>query len=164
MRLTLDHVLLAGGIALGLGSAVYGGYAAWALRHPPPSIAAQVEPGCDLHRGPCRATLPGGGSVSIAIAPRPIPLAQPIRFEVEVSGVEARSVETDIRSFDMYMGPNHRTLGEVARGRYTGETVLPVCTRESMRWRLTLAVKSGSDTYQVPFDFVTPRPTDRRSS
>jgi hypothetical protein len=155
MRISFNQVLYAAGAVLGLGAVAFGGYMTWNLLNPPKTIVADIEPGCDLHKAPCRANLPGGGTVTLAVAPRPIPLAEPIRFEVEVTGVKPEKVEADVGSLDMYMGYNRRALTTEDDRRYTGRTVLAVCSRETMRWRVTLLVRSGRMTYSAPFDFLT---------
>ncbi len=163
MRPSLNRILFALGAALGLGATGAGGYRLWTLLDPPQTITVEPPPGCELHRADCRASLPGGGELRLALAPRPIPLAQTIALAVEFTGLGADSVEADISSLDMIMGYHRRTLAPDGPNRFRAETVLAICTRETMRWRLTVIVRSGRTTYRVPFAFETVTRTARPS-
>jgi hypothetical protein len=163
MRLPFTRVLYAAGAALGLAAASFGGYTAWNRLNPPQAITVAPQAGCDLQRDGCRAILPGGAELRLEIAPRPVPLARPIAFEVELAGLAAESVVADFASLDMFMGYHRRTLAPAGANRYRGETVLAACTRETMRWRVTVVVRSGRAVYSVPFAFETRTGAARRS-
>lgn len=155
MRFSFNQILFVIGAGLGLGAVAYGGSMAWARLSPPKAVMLDPQAGCDLNRDSCRARLPGGGELRLTIRPRPIPFAQPIALEVEIAGREAESVEADIGNLDMYMGNNRRTLAPDGAHRHTGKTMLAVCARERMRWRVTVIARSGREIYSVPFGFET---------
>jgi hypothetical protein len=163
MRLTVNELLFAIGTLLGGAAFFLGGYMAWQQLNPPKAIGGEVEPGCDLHRATCGATFPGGARVTLTVAPRPIPIVTPLTLEVEVSGLEPEAVEVDIASPDMYMGLNRRTLLPAGAGRYSGKTMLAVCTRGRMRWRAVVTVRAGRAHYSAPFLFETTLTNSPRS-
>ncbi len=157
LRFPFLSLLPAAGIALGLGAMAFGSYLVWRFVNPPvtPMVMVEPETGCDLHRGPCAATLPGGGRLTLAITPRPIPLIEPLALEVRVDGTTARSVEVDFSSPDMYMGYNRHALDAARAGVYAGKAVLPVCTRTRMAWRARVVADTEHGRVYVPFTFVT---------
>lgn len=155
MRLSSNQLLFAIGTLLGGVAFFLGGYMAWQQLNPPKAIGGEVEAGCDLHRAPCGASFPGGERLTLAVAPRPIPVAAPLTLDVEVHGLEAEMVEVDISSPDMYMGLNRRTLLPAGGGRYSGKIMLAVCTRGRMRWRAVVTVRAGGAHYSAPFLFET---------
>lgn len=121
------------------------------------SITAPLNSSCDLQQGPCSSAIPGGGSVEFAIAPRPIPLLQPLRLNVKVQGMEARAVEIDFTGEDMNMGYNRPKLKDDGNGHFTGQATLPVCITGHMAWRAMVVVTSDKTKIAAPFRFVTSR-------
>jgi hypothetical protein len=111
---------------------------------------------CDLHRGPCRSGLPGGGSLSLEIAPRPIPVVRSLQVRVRLEGIEAARVEIDFAGVSMDMGPNRRPLAAAGGGLYQGEAALPVCVSGRMQWRATLLVDTAQGRLAVPYLFEAP--------
>ncbi len=111
---------------------------------------------CDLRVAPCRQSV-AGGWVGFAITPNTIPLMQTLRLEVEIQGVAAEQVVVDIRGLNMAMGLNRTSLTPAGRGRWTGETILPVCSQRTMEWEAAVQLDAGS-RYEVPFRFETTRP------
>ncbi len=165
LRFPFLSLLPAAGIALGLGAMAFGGYLVWRFMNPPvaPVLVAEPEAGCDLHRGPCAAALPGGGRLTLAITPRPIPLIEPLALEVRVDSAAASKVEVDFSSPDMYMGYNRHALNAVSAGVYAGKAVLPVCTRTRMAWRARVVADTERGRVSVPFTFVTDPAASPRS-
>lgn len=139
-------VLLAGTVAEKL----------WPTLFAPESVALPLST-CDLQAGPCTAALPGGGNLSFAIAPRPIPVLRPLRLEATLSGAEAKSVEVDFTGVDMKMGFNRPALQASGAGRFSGEATLPICTASSMIWRATVLANVRGKLYAAPFEFTTTR-------
>ncbi len=134
------------------------GYLFSDLLLPKADVTATAAPGCDLHRGPCRAELPGGGSIELTVMPRPIPLAAPLRLEVAVSGVEADKVEVDFAGVSMNMGYNRPLLAPTGNGRHAAEATLPVCVTGEMEWAATVLVESGRRRIAAPFRFMAGGP------
>ncbi len=155
MPFTSRQILMAASAALGLGAVAFGGYKASTLLTTPVLVTLEAEAGCDLQRGPCSALLPQGGRVVLTVTPRPIPLIKPIMLDVEISGLDPGKVEADISTVDMYMGLNRRELRALGDHRYTMQTMLGACTRETMRWRFTVLMRDGRTTYSAPFEFET---------
>jgi hypothetical protein len=122
---------------------------------PKADVTGVVEPGCDLHRRACAATLPQGGRLEFSITPRPIPLLQNLRVEATVSGVEARKVEVDFAGETMNMGYNRGELIATDRGTYVGEAALPVCVSGNMAWVATVIVETAGQRIAVPYRFET---------
>lgn len=131
------------------------GYKLSPLLLPKADVTAQPEAGCDLQKSPCRAALPGGGTVQFSISPRPIPMVAPLQLEVAVAGRDARKVEVDFAGVDMNMGLNRPELKAVGAGRFTGEGTLPVCVTGAMDWQATLIVETDRERIAVPFRFAS---------
>jgi hypothetical protein len=142
-------------LALAIAAAI----AAKFLLAPPDKITATapLNIACDLQAGPCSSDLPGGGRVELTIAPRPIPLLQPLHLSVKVQGMEARAVEVDVTGVDMNMGYNRPQLQRDNTGQFTGQTTLPVCITGRMAWQAVVVVTSGKAKVAAPFRFITTR-------
>ncbi len=119
---------------------------------PKADVTGVVEPGCDLQRRACPATLPQG-RMELSITPRPILFLQPLRVEVTVSGIEARKVEVDFAGESMNMGYNRSELTASGSGRYGGETSLPVCVSGGMTWVATVIIETDRQRIAVPYRF-----------
>ena len=128
--------VLVGGLFLLL--AAVAAYKAWPVLFPKVARTASVDTNCDLRAGPCRSDLPGGGTISFGISPEEIPLVSPLQFQVDIDGLDARSVEVDFQGVDMNMGFNRVKLEQQSAGRFTGGGMLPVCVRDAMEWELSI--------------------------
>ena len=122
---------------------------------PRADVTGVMEPGCDLQRRACAATLPDGGRLEFSITPRPIPLLQALRVEVTVTGVKPGKVEVDFAGASMNMGYNRSELPLTGSGRYAGEASLPVCVSGGMTWVATVLVETDRQRIAVPFRFDT---------
>ena len=120
------------------------------------SVSATVEPGCDLHRRACAATLPDGSRIELSITPRPIPMITPLQVEVKTAGLEASKVEVDFAGVDMNMGYNRQTLTAADDGSYRGQATIPVCVTGRMLWVATLLIETDRQKISVPFRFEAP--------
>ncbi len=132
---------------------VVAGYLFSPLLLPKADVTGIVEPGCDLQRRACPATLPKGGRLEFSITPRPIPFLQPLRVEVRLTGVEATKVEVDFTGATMNMGYNRTELAATGAGRHSGETSLPVCVSGSMTWVATVMIETDRQRIAVPYRF-----------
>jgi len=148
--------LLAGLLFLALAGVAT--YKVWPLLHPELIAEAPVDRGCDLRAGPCTGILPDGGRISFAISPRDIPVIKPIRFQVELEGVDAREVEVDLQGVDMNMGYNRPRLNAKGEGRFEGDAIIPVCVRDAMEWEAKVLVRTDKGTVAAPFRFITVKP------
>lgn len=113
-------------------------------------------PGCDLAAGPCRRVL-DDGEVSLSITPGPIPLMQPLTLQVGLVGIEVTAVVVEIRGLNMDMGLNRVRLQQQAPGVWSGETILPICSRRRMEWEAAVRLGDGPGV-EIPFPFSTTRP------
>jgi len=118
-------------------------------------VRAEPERQCDLQKGACKIDLPDGGSVSLEIAPRPIPLVTKFDIQVAVEALDAKSVLVDFKGTSMNMGPNTVKLKKLTAGQYSGNGMLPVCVRNSMEWQAEVLVKTDAGTLVAPFIFMT---------
>lgn len=120
---------------------------------PKTDMTVSPDPGCDLHRGACSATLPGGGRLGFALSPRPIPVTAPLEILVELDSLEADKLTVDFAGVNMAMGYNRPTLARTGPGRHAGQTTLPVCVTGRMTWQATVLIESGRTHIAVPFRF-----------
>lgn len=129
------------------------GYRLSPLLLPAADLTVQPDAACDLHRQACNVVLPGGGRLSLSMAPRPIPLMTPFRIEVSLNGLEVQSIEVDFAGVDMNMGFNRFTLRDEGQGKYAAEARIPVCVTGRMAWQATVMLVSGRQHIAVPFRF-----------
>jgi hypothetical protein len=133
----------------------FGGLYAWRQLTATVTVSGASEPGCDLQRGACRARFPDGAEMVVSVAPLPIPLLKPVSVSVELLNMRAEAVEVDLSSPDMYMGYNRRPLRALDAQRFAGQTVLPACILERMRWTLRAIAHSGKTAHEATFVFET---------
>jgi len=130
------------------------GYKLSPLLMPKADTTVAPLPDCDLHQTACGAELPGGGRLTFALTPRPVPAARPIEIEVTLEGMAARTVEVDFAGVDMAMGFNRPVLVAAGEGRFVARAVLPVCVTGRMAWQATVVVEAGAQRIAVPFRFM----------
>lgn len=146
-KLLPDLLILA---ALGILGAA--GYYLAPLLTPRSDIALPLST-CDIGKSPCRIDLPGGGTLEVDIAPRPIPALKPLKVQAVASGTGVRSVEIDFAGVDMKMGYNRPRLEDTGNGRFVGEASLPVCITGGMEWEATVLVETRGALVAAPFRF-----------
>jgi hypothetical protein len=140
------------GFILGLGAILVIVQAVWPVLYPSASHVAPLDPRCDLRAGPCESRF-GGGRVRFGIEPRTLPVAAPLRLDVELSGLAVEAVEVDFVGVEMYMGFNRVTLEPLGAGRYAGHGMIPVCTSERMTWEARVLVHTPDGLLAAPFQF-----------
>lgn len=157
-RIAVDALLVL--VLAGIGAVVY-----W---H---SLDDRVEvlpdPSCDLNAEPCGAALPGGARVFLSIAPRPIPTVQKLDILVTVTGVWPDKVEVNFAGVGMNMGYNRPALSRQSDGTYIGQTALPVCVSQRMRWQATVVLRRPGQNVSIPFRFdagLSPTSSSDRSA
>ncbi len=121
------------------------------------TIIAQVSPdtSCDLQKNACRLTLPDGGSVTLDLQPKPIPLVQTIHINVTTQGIKPEAVSVDFKGTTMNMGPNNVALKADKDGLYSAKGMLPVCIRNSMQWQADVYLQTDKGIVVAPFIFTT---------
>jgi hypothetical protein len=122
---------------------------------PRADVTGTAEPGCDLQKRPCKASLPEGGLLELSITPRPIPFLQALRVEVTVTGLKPRKVAVDFAGASMNMGYNRSELAATSPGLYAAEASLPVCVSGGMSWVATVMIETDRQQIAVPFRFDT---------
>ena len=140
-------------LALTLGLSVYFNFKG--NFEPQVTATLPLDSGCDLRAGDCRSDLPQGGSISLAVQPRSIPLLKPLQLRVATEGIDASSVEINIVGVTMNMGYNRTGLKKTGDGEFTGETTLPVCIRSKMGWEARVLVHTPEGIVMAPFQFYT---------
>ncbi|WP_303908571.1 hypothetical protein [Thiohalomonas denitrificans] len=145
-------------LAAGLGIALLVNHYA-PLLSPTAQVHVPLDPGCDLTETACSSRIPGGGEVRLSVTPRPIPVMEEIHIEVQIEGVEARSVEVDFAGIDMNMGFNRYRLASAGgeSADFGGTGVLPICIRDHMAWEATVMIHSDAGLIAAPFRFETVR-------
>jgi hypothetical protein len=143
-------------IILALALIAVVGYKYSPLLLPKADLTLTPVAGCDLNQQSCRAEMPGGGRIELAIAPHPIPVIQPLQITVDITGIAPNKVELDFQGVVMEMGYNRMTLLPAGNGRYTGAATIPVCVTGRMQWRATVAVETASQRIAAPFQFEAP--------
>jgi hypothetical protein len=119
-------------------------------------ISAELAKDCQLHQQACSSNHQNI-SLTLAITPKPIPIAKQLDVIAYVNGTSPVKVQLDINGSNMYMGYNRITLKQQSDGSWTGKSLLAFCTTEAMQWQLTLLIDlpDGSQL-QAPFPLTTP--------
>ena len=99
---------------------------------------------CDLNQSPCRVELPGGGELTVELAPRPLLPLQPLTARLIAWDIPAKSAQLALSGLDMDMPFDPVPLRETAPGQFIGKAVLPICVTGPMRWRAEFSV-TGPD-------------------
>lgn len=127
----------------------------------------RTEAGCNLHERRCIAQVPGGGTVTLGVEPRPFELGRPWKLSLAIDGISADKAEIDFAGLTLQTSFNRVVLTSVAPGRFEGEGTIPTCTFEPSTWQATVLVKSGDRNLSIPFVFssdpsVTPTVEPRK--
>ena len=109
---------------------------------------------CQLETAPCRYGLPGGGSVTLNLLPRPLQAVVPMSVDIQLEGVEGISAGVDFAGVDMNMGFNLVPLGKHDSTHFAGQASLPICISGKMRWIATLQLETNKQLWHIPFEFV----------
>jgi nitrogen fixation protein FixH len=102
-------------------------------------VAARAP--CDLAAGPCTRPLPGGGEVTLEVAPRPLRTMRELTVAAELkTGPPAPppdpspAVSVSFSMPGMEMGENRTALAPAGPGRYAGRAVLVRCPSGRRAW------------------------------
>lgn len=137
-----------------LGSSAIGGFLLWMWRQPPTPVPGIVAGPCDLQRGPCRAEFPGGGSLQVSINPRPITMVTPLTVNVELNGLDARTVDISFTTPELITVSQRQRLTAADGNRFSGNTLLPVCVRDRMTWEMQVRAHNRRYSFNAGFGFV----------
>lgn len=129
------------------------GYKLSPLLLPKADLTVHPETPCDLQRSACTVRLPEGGTVTLSLTPRPIPMVKPFRVELMTEGIVPRQVEVDFAGVDMNMGLNRPRLQAEGNGHFVGEATLPVCITGAMTWQVTLLLDTDRARIAIPLHF-----------
>lgn len=128
----------------------------------PGGVSGPVE--CQPESGPCRHVTVDGGFIELALSPVPIRALTPSVAGVQVRGGEVVRgsevpawIEIDFAGVEMYMGFNRFRLESDVAGGFSGEFLLPVCSRERMTWLATLLPEGDASRPLAQFTFVARR-------
>lgn len=130
----------------------------WSLLFPEIHLSAPLDRACDLRAGACVSPLPEGGSVTLSIEPRSIPVMKSLQFEVQVQGMQVNGVEIDFSGVDMNMGFNRAALEQRQDGIFSGKGMLPVCVRDAMEWEARVLLQTDQGLVSAPYRFITVKP------
>jgi hypothetical protein len=118
---------------------------------------------CDLAAGPCTRALPGGGDVTVDLAPRPLRTMQELALRVELgpgaSGVAPAGGDVSV-SFSMpgmEMGENRARVAATGPGRWEGKAVLVPCPSGRRGWVADVRVaRPGASPDVARFSLTVP--------
>jgi hypothetical protein len=106
---------------------------------------------CDVGKTSCAADT-ALGRIELDLAPRPLPVMQPLVAVVNASE-PLDEVRLDLNGRDMDMGPNQTRLISQGPLRWQGSATIPVCLSGRMRWEATLKVRRGNRQESLRFGF-----------
>jgi len=140
-------------------AAAVGIYLAWDADALYEWLSGDVEyvaaPPCDLHQRPCPAALGDGTPVLFSISPRPVPVMQKLRFELNATlPPDAKQVVLELYGLNMNMGRYRYTLEAVEPGRYRGEGMIPSCVAQ-MQWRANIIAEAPTRRIGTYFTLTT---------
>jgi nitrogen fixation protein FixH len=115
---------------------------------------------CDLNRGPCRRQLPGGGSLTLEIAPWPVRTMRELEFTVRLACAKppcaVTGVSVSLTMPGMYMGENSVVLAPAQEpGFYRGRGTIVRCPSGRSLWQ---AKVQAPPLGEAAFTFATDRP------
>lgn len=118
---------------------------------------------CDLNRQACTARWPDGETLTLSLAPRPVPLVKTLHSEVTLSAglaaaVKRTPLQLDFNGTEMDMGINRSLLEAPHAGddaRFEGKGMLPICVTGSMRWQAEVQVPATTGPRRAIFRFAT---------
>lgn len=121
-----------------------------------PQVAAIEIPlsHCDLQSRACQAELPGGASITLEFAPRPVRPMQDFTLRLIPENIDIRKADVTFTGVDMNMGFNRFALAPADNG-FSGSAILPICVRDRMVWEARLRLDTPQGVYEVPFHFAT---------
>lgn len=108
---------------------------------------------CDLHAGPCTATMGDGTPITFAVTPHPIPVMQKLRLHVSTSR-DYDALKVEIYGLNMNMGRYSYPLTRTSEGHYSAEGMIPSCSGQ-MKWRANIIAELPTRRIGTYFTFST---------
>jgi hypothetical protein len=118
-------------------------------------MQATMDESCDLHKGSCKLAFADGGSVSLLISPKTIPLLERLHVRVEVEGIPVSKVEIDFSGVGIDMGYNRPELKALTKTTFVSDAFLPVCTLSEMDWNAKVLLHTDKGLLMAPYKFNT---------
>lgn len=139
-------------VIIGLGAVLY--LPKLLEETPPQSRSLLAAPGCDLSNSSCVASA-DQSRISLTINSPEIRSATPLKFEVQLQGLDADQVMLDLKGRDMYMGLNQVMMTPVADkpGLWQADATLAVCTTGTMVWVASIVTEKSAQITQADFQF-----------
>lgn len=109
---------------------------------------------CDLQQGACSASLPDGGSLTLAFDPHPVRPMQDFSLRLEATDIDVNEALISFTGVDMNMGLNRFVLKPNGNA-LSGKAILPVCVRNRMEWEARLRISTPKGVFELPFRFAT---------
>ena len=91
------------------------------------------------------------------VAPKGIPLMKPLSLEVALDGIAVDGVQVDIKGLNMGMGLNRTRLAQSSPHVWRGNTLLPVCSKQVMKWEASVWLEVNGEVLAIPHQFETQR-------
>jgi hypothetical protein len=133
-----------------------GGWKLWNKVNPKSTATAPLSLDCELQESSCSSTFSDGTEISLSIDPQPIPNLKKLTLNTQINGLEAEKVEVDIVGIGMNMGYIRPALSKTqVKGRFTGESILPVCIIQEMQWEARVMAYTDKGLLIAPFRFKT---------
>jgi hypothetical protein len=108
---------------------------------------------CNVHEGPCSATL-SGAEVILDIGPKPVRAMQDLTFVVTLpEGTAAASLQLDLGMPGMQMGRNRVILKPEGKSVFRGNGVIVRCPSGRRTWKANLMVP-GKGEVEFIFDVI----------
>ena len=108
---------------------------------------------CNVHLGPCSATL-SGAEVILDINPKPVRAMQDLTFVVTFTeGTAATSLQLDLGMPGMQMGRNQVILKPAGKSVFSGNGVIVRCPSGRRTWKANLMVPEKGEVEFI-FDVI----------
>jgi hypothetical protein len=147
--------LLGAALAVVFGGAAYLVASNWASWFPKAEFEAAAALECDPSTTPCSAQFGPAVSISLALAPRPLRAAEPMRVSVRGTGLDGRQARVTFSGVEMNMGLTTVELNDLGAGRFDGVATLPLCVSRRMAWRARVSLSAPDGIYHADFPFET---------
>lgn len=116
------------------------------------NVKHRFEQSCHLNNGACTSFSDLFGRISVEVTPNNFPAFKPLSVKVTVENHLVNSIEVYLQGKDMFMGPNSTLLNNNGQGRWSGNTVIPVCSVDTdMTWLVNIMVQ-GDESELLIFE------------
>lgn len=110
---------------------------------------------CPLEQQACQATLPNGATVKFTVSPRGIPQLQPLKLNLQLTGMTAQQISVDFKGVDMNMGLFPYPLQTSDGQHFHGQGMLSACIFNEMHWLAHVQITTDTAIFDLPFPFTT---------